>query len=207
MKSGGLLEELPPSPLGNSMVYLGKDPVTTTWRGPFCYPSISRTLLIDQAIATSAIMAAPTTTIGLPDAVLHGRGAPERGTPRALDYAATTNLIAGSRMGESNRDGFFERVYQMVEQVPQGMVATYGQIAKLIGEPRRARYVGYALHVNPRPGIIPCHRIVFADGRLAAGFAFGGPQAQRDLLETEGVRFLADGRVDLSASRWPAGVE
>lgn len=68
-------------------------------------------------------------------------------------------------MEPTGKEGFFERVYQMVEQVPEGMVATYGQIAKLVGEPRRARYVGYALHVNPRPGIIPCHRIVFADGR------------------------------------------
>lgn len=108
---------------------------------------------------------------------------------------------------KTSKEGFFERVYQMVEQVPEGMVATYGQIAKLIGEPRRARYVGYALHVNPRPGVIPCHRIVFADGRLAPGFAFGGPEAQRELLEAEGVSFLTDDRVDLSANRWPAGVE
>lgn len=110
-------------------------------------------------------------------------------------------------MEPTAKEGFFERVYQMVEQVPEGMVATYGQIAKLVGEPRRARYVGYALHVNPRPGIIPCHRIVFADGRLAPGFAFGGPEAQRELLEAEGVSFLADGRVDLSANRWPAEIE
>lgn len=110
-------------------------------------------------------------------------------------------------MEPTAKEGFFERVYQMVEQVPEGMVATYGQIAKLVGEPRRARYVGYALHVNPRPGIIPCHRIVFADGRLAPGFAFGGPEAQRELLEAEGVSFLADGRVDLPANRWPAGIE
>ena len=110
-------------------------------------------------------------------------------------------------MEPTGKEGFFERVYQMVEQVPEGMVATYGQIAKLVGEPRRARYVGYALHVNPRPGIIPCHRIVFADGRLAPGFAFGGPEAQRELLEAEGVSFLTDGRVDLSVNRWPAGLE
>ncbi len=110
-------------------------------------------------------------------------------------------------MEPAGKEGFFERVYQMVEQVPEGMVATYGQIAKLVGEPRRARYVGYALHVNPRPGIIPCHRIVFADGRLAPGFAFGGPEAQRELLEAEGVSVLTAGRVDLSANRGPAGLE
>lgn len=108
--------------------------------------------------------------------------------------------------GNQGREGFFERVYEVVEQVPEGMVATYGQVARLVGEPRKARYVGYALHVNPRPGEIPCHRIVFADGRLASGFAFGGPGAQRELLEREGVGFLADGRVDLGSFRWPAGV-
>lgn len=108
-------------------------------------------------------------------------------------------------MDKRGTDGFFERVYDMTRQVPEGTVATYGQIAKLIGEPRKARYVGYALHVNPEPGAIPCHRIVFADGRLAEGFAFGGADVQRELLEAEGVTFLPDGRVDLRACRWPAG--
>ena len=79
-------------------------------------------------------------------------------------------------------EGFFERVYEVVEQIPEGMVATYGQVALLAGRPRSARYVGYALHGNPRPGLIPCHRVVFADGRICEGFAFGGPDAQRELL-------------------------
>lgn len=103
-------------------------------------------------------------------------------------------------------DGFFERVYAMVEQIPTGQVATYGQIARLLGAPRNARFVGFALHVNPRPGIVPCHRVIFADGRLADGFAFGGPLAQRTLLEKEGVTFTEDGRVDLASCRWPAGL-
>lgn len=105
------------------------------------------------------------------------------------------------------REGFFERVYEVVEQIPQGMVASYGQVAKLVGEPRKARYVGFALHANPRPGEIPCHRVVFADGRLASGFVFGGPGAQRELLEAEGVAFVDDDRVDMAACRWPAGAE
>lgn len=103
-------------------------------------------------------------------------------------------------------DGFFERVYAMVEQIPTGQVATYGQIARLLGAPRNARFVGFALHANPRPGIVPCHRVVFADGRLADGFAFGGPLAQRTLLEEEGVAFTENGRVDLASCRWPAGL-
>ena len=104
------------------------------------------------------------------------------------------------------RDGFFERVYEVVQQIPEGMVATYGQIARLVGEPRKARYVGYALHSNPRPGEIPCHRVVFADGRLASGFAFGGEGVQRRLLEDEGIAFLDDTHVDLETCRWPAGM-
>lgn len=108
--------------------------------------------------------------------------------------------------GGTSREGFFDRVYTMVEQIPCGMVATYGQIATLVGAPRSARYVGYALHANPRPGEIPCHRVVFADGSLAKGFAFGGPDVQRQLLEAEGVSFLDDGRVDLTVCRWSAGL-
>lgn len=103
-------------------------------------------------------------------------------------------------------NGFFEQVYQMVEQIPRGRVATYGQIARLVGSPRRARYVGFALHRNPRPGVVPCHRVVFADGSLARGFAFGGVGVQRAMLEQEGVAFREDGRVDLARARWEAGV-
>ena len=57
--------------------------------------------------------------------------------------------------------------------------------------------VGYALHVNPMPGIIPCHRVVNREGRTAPAFAFGGADVQRQLLEAEGVIFEVDGRVDL----------
>ena len=103
-------------------------------------------------------------------------------------------------------EGFFERVYEVVEQIPEGMVATYGQVALLAGRPRSARYVGYALHSNPRPGEIPCHRVVFADGHICEGFAFGGPDAQRELLLGEGVAFKDDMHVDLAACRWPAGL-
>ena len=101
--------------------------------------------------------------------------------------------------------GFFGRVYDVVRQVPRGRVATYGQVAAMTGEPRRARYVGFAMHQSPgMAGGVPCHRVVFADGRLAPGFAFGGPDAQRDLLEGEGVGVLPDGRVDLAHFRWEA---
>jgi methylated-DNA-protein-cysteine methyltransferase-like protein len=114
---------------------------------------------------------------------------------------------SGARRGDGNREGFFGRVYDMVRQIPRGAVATYGQIARLVGEPRGARLVGYALHGNPQPGVIPCHRVVFADGSLASAFAFGGEGVQRELLEGEGVAFLPDGRVDMRRCRWRAGLD
>ncbi|KFF30873.1 MGMT family protein [Bifidobacterium bombi] len=86
---------------------------------------------------------------------------------------------------------FNAKVYEVVKDIPEGMVATYGQVAELAGAPRNARFVGFALHRNPEPGIIPCHRVVFRDGSLAPGFAFGGPDEQRRLLEKEGVTFIA----------------
>ena len=91
----------------------------------------------------------------------------------------------------------FERIYDVVMQIPKGRVATYGQVAVLAGNPHWARVVGYALHVNPKPGVIPCHRVVAKGGALSAAFAFGGENAQRMLLEGEGVSFLPDGRVDM----------
>lgn len=99
-------------------------------------------------------------------------------------------------------DGFFARVYAIVKEVPPGKVATYGQIAALAGAPRMARQVGYALHINPEPGVIPCHRIVNREGRLAPAFAFGGSDVQAALLAGEGVE-TADGYVvDLDSRLW-----
>ena len=91
----------------------------------------------------------------------------------------------------------FEKIYEVVKSILEGKVATYGQVALLAGNPRWARVVGYALHVNPEPGIIPCHRVVNREGRVAPGFAFGGEGVQRQLLESEGIVFETDGRIDL----------
>ena len=66
----------------------------------------------------------------------------------------------------------FEKIYEVVKSIPKGKVATYGQVALLAGNPRWARVVGYALHVNPEPGIIPCHRVVNREGKVAPSFAF-----------------------------------
>ena len=149
----------------------------------------------------------------------------------------------------------FERIYEVVRQIPRGRVTTYGTVAKLAGNPRWARAVGYALHANPEPydeatgagdtgfhaesentvnakgipgydgvsensappnfggfhaestskqnvGGIPCHRVLNRFGEVCEGFAFGGADVQRGMLEREGVVFRADGRVELSEYGW-----
>lgn len=99
---------------------------------------------------------------------------------------------------------FFTCVYEIVKKVPKGKVTTYGAVARMVGNPRMSRQVGWALHVNPYQGIVPCHRVVFADGSLARGFAFGGEDVQRALLEGEGVEVSDDYKVDLKKYRWEA---
>jgi len=96
---------------------------------------------------------------------------------------------------------FYELIYDAVKRIPEGKVATYGQIAALAGNPRAPRVVGYALHRNPEPGIIPCHRVVNRNGRLAPAFAFGGTGIQKRLLEREGVE-VRDLYVDLERFGW-----
>ncbi len=96
----------------------------------------------------------------------------------------------------------FEKIYKVVLQIPMGKVATYGQVARLAGNPRWSRVVGYALHVNPAFGVIPCHRVVNREGRVAPGFAFGGEGVQRQMLEDEGIEFEKDGSIDLNKYGW-----
>lgn len=97
---------------------------------------------------------------------------------------------------------FYDKVYDTVKRIPKGMVATYGQIAALCNSPRASRAVGYALHANPQPGIIPCHRVVNRFGYLAPAFAFGGRDAQKNLLESEGVIVSDDFSVNLDKYQW-----
>ncbi len=92
----------------------------------------------------------------------------------------------------------FDKVYEAVKLIPRGSVATYGQIAEAIGNKRLSRVVGYALHVNPQPGVIPCHRVVKRDGEVSSAFAFGGANRQVELLKAEGVAFVDESRVDMA---------
>ncbi|MCR5825071.1 MAG: MGMT family protein [Oscillospiraceae bacterium] len=95
----------------------------------------------------------------------------------------------------------FEKVYEAVRLIPRGSVATYGQVAEALGNRRLSRVVGYALHVNPEPGVIPCHRVVRRDGAVSPAFAFGGANRQVELLRQEGVAFVDETHVDMAHHR------
>ena len=99
----------------------------------------------------------------------------------------------------------YEKIYEAVKQIPSGKVATYGQIAALAGNPKAARVVGNALHVNPEPDKIPCFRVVNAHGRLTGAFAFGGIYIQKNLLDEDGVE-VVNFKVDLKEYQWQLGV-
>ncbi len=94
-----------------------------------------------------------------------------------------------------------QRIYEAVKKIPRGCVATYGQVAEAAGNRKMARVVGNALHKNPDPANIPCHRVVNAKGELAVRYAFGGAEKQAEILMSEGVE-VAEGRVDLRRFQW-----
>ena len=97
---------------------------------------------------------------------------------------------------------FYERVYALVRQVPFGQVVTYGQVAALLGAPRAARAVGYALRFLPPNTDVPWHRVINHLGGISLRHPASQPHVQRTLLEAEGITFDAEGRVDLSQDRW-----
>ena len=90
-----------------------------------------------------------------------------------------------------------ERTYAAVRLIPRGKVASYSQVAALMGNRNLRRYVGNALHKNPSNDATPCHRVVNAKGYCSGSFAFGGGDAQRKKLEAEGISFVGD-HVDMS---------
>lgn len=98
------------------------------------------------------------------------------------------------------QESFYRRVWAVVQKIPKGNVSTYGNVARKLGT-ADARRVGHALHANQDGEKTPCHRVVFADGSLAPGYVFGGPEAQRKKLLKEGVAFTKKGKVSLKKYR------
>lgn len=95
----------------------------------------------------------------------------------------------------------FDKIYEVVKQIPKGQVAAYGQVASLAGNKRWSRVVGYALHANPDPDNIPCYRVVDRNGNVSKAFAFGGENMQIELLQNEGIEFK-NGHVDMEKYQW-----
>lgn len=95
-----------------------------------------------------------------------------------------------------------KRIYEAVKKIPKGMVATYADVAEMAGDRKMARAVGNALHKNPDPSTIPCHRVVNSKGELAGEYAFGGAWKQAQILESEGVE-ITEGKVNLKKYRIP----
>lgn len=96
---------------------------------------------------------------------------------------------------------FKEKVYKICSSIPKGKVATYGQLARLAGKPKAARAVGGFMRTNPNAPIVPCHRVVAADGSLTGYSGVGGITKKKKMLIKEGVIFKKN-KVDLSISRW-----
>lgn len=95
----------------------------------------------------------------------------------------------------------YEKIYEIVKQIPYGYVSTYGDVATMAGNPHWSQIVGYALHTNPDPKNIKCYKIVNRFGEVSKAFAFGGENEQIRLLKSEGI-VVVDGKVDLKKYMW-----
>jgi alkylated DNA nucleotide flippase Atl1 len=112
--------------------------------------------------------------------------------------------------GSSDWTTFRARVQAVVALIPRGRITTYGLIAAALGDPRKAREVGWVMYALPEGHRLPAHRVVNREGRLSGAWAFGpahrpsadGDSRQHERLRAEGVRFLAPDRVDLDTHLW-----
>lgn len=95
----------------------------------------------------------------------------------------------------------FEKIYEVIREIPEGNVASYGQVAELAGNRRWARVVGYALHAAPCGSDLPCHRVVTKDGKMSCAFGDRKCNRQTELLKKEGVEFV-DNHVDMEKYQW-----
>lgn len=95
---------------------------------------------------------------------------------------------------------FSIEVLEIIAKIPKGKVSTYSQVAKLCGSPRAFRVVGNALHQNPNPITIPCHRVVRNNGKIG-DYKFGRERKKKLLVE-EKVEFAGEFKVNLGKSQW-----
>ena len=105
-------------------------------------------------------------------------------------------------MARPQKPDTYRRIYQVVRRIPEGAVATYGQIAGLAGVPGQPRQVGYALHALPKGSDVPWQRVINAQGRVSPRSAPGWDELQQRILLDEGVVFGSTGRIDLDRFGW-----
>lgn len=98
------------------------------------------------------------------------------------------------------------KLYELLVRIPRGYVVTYGELARMLGNPAWARAVGNALHANPDGGRYPCYKVVSSKGKLSRAYAFGGITEQQRRLEEEGIS-VNNGKVDLRRYGWTESVE
>ncbi len=102
----------------------------------------------------------------------------------------------------SNNDNFFERVYEIVRQIPEGKVTTYGAIAKALGAAKSSRMVGWAMNASHNLEDVPAHRVVNRNGMLTGKHHFEGTNLMQQLLESEGVKIIDNKIVDFDKFIW-----
>lgn len=102
----------------------------------------------------------------------------------------------------SESDNFFERVYEIVRQIPHGKVTSYGAIAKTLGAARSARMVGWAMNASHNLDDVPAHRVVNRNGLLSGKHHFDGTNLMQQLLENEGVKVVDNQIVDFEKVFW-----
>ena len=103
---------------------------------------------------------------------------------------------------KSNNDNFFERVYEIVRQIPEGKVTSYGAIAKALGAARSARMVGWAMNVSHNLEDVPAHRVVNRIGILSGKHHFEGTNLMQQLLENEGIQVVDNQIIDFEKHFW-----
>ena len=102
----------------------------------------------------------------------------------------------------SNNDNFFERVYEIVRQIPEGKVTTYGAIAKALGTAKSARMVGWAMNASHNLEDVPAHRVVNRNGMLTGKHHFQGTNLMQQLLENEGIKVIDNQIIDFDKHFW-----
>ncbi|MFC4816067.1 MGMT family protein [Flavobacterium sp. GCM10023249] len=105
-----------------------------------------------------------------------------------------------------DNENFFQRVYEIARQIPEGRVTSYGAIAKALGAARSARMVGWAMNASHNMEYVPAHRVVNRNGVLTGKHHFDGTSLMQQLLESEGVEVIDNQIVDFEKHFWQPDV-